>query len=59
MLSRELRQLAHPGRQAVVTGTYAVGGQNIYVNLRLVSLGSGQILSAVDYLVPLDRTPGV
>ena len=38
-----------------VTGTYAVGGQNIYVNLRLISLGSGQILSAVDYLVPIDR----
>ena len=56
MLSRELRQLGNQqAAQAVVTGTYAVGGQNIYVNLRLISLGSGQILSAVDYLVPIDR----
>ena len=56
MLSRELLQLGHTqAAQAVVTGTYAVGGQNIYVNLRLIALGSGQIMSAVDYLVPIDR----
>ena len=56
MLSRDLMQLGRSQQaQAVVTGTYAVGGENIYVNLRLIALGSGQILSAVDYLVPIDR----
>ena len=55
-LSRDLAQIGKSQQaQAAVTGTYAVGGQNIYVNLRLISLSTGQILSAVDYLVPIDR----
>ena len=56
MLSRDLAQIGRSQQaQAAVTGTYAVGGKNIYVNLRLISLSTGQILSAVDYLVPVDR----
>lgn len=39
---------------AVVTGTYAVAGNDIFVNLKLIDVASGKIISATDYNVPLD-----
>lgn len=40
--------------KAIVTGSYAVGGNNIYVTLHLVSPSSAEILSAVDFVAPLN-----
>lgn len=59
-LSRDLRQIKPDitGRttaNAVVTGTYAVGGQQIYVNLRMIDLTTNAVISAVDYVTPRDK----
>lgn len=56
MLSRELRNVgaAHDA-QAVLVGTYAVGGEYVYVNARLVSVTTSQVLSSYDFRVPLNR----
>ena len=56
ILSRDLNRIGRESNaQAVVAGTYAVGGKWIYVTLRLIAAGTGQVLSAVDFVVPLDR----
>jgi TolB-like protein len=56
ILSRDLNRIGRESNaQAIVAGTYAVGGQWIYVTLRLIGAGSGQVLSAVDFVVPVDR----
>lgn len=53
MLSRDPRSMVPPqGVAAIVTGTYAVGGNKIYVSLKLISRGDARIISAVDYAVP-------
>lgn len=56
ILSRDVQKISQDSKaQAIVAGTYAVGGTNVYVNMRLISPTSGQIISAVDFVVPLDR----
>jgi TolB-like protein len=56
ILSRDLNRIGRESNaQAIVAGTYAVGGQWIYVTLRLIGAGSGQVLSSVDFVVPVDR----
>jgi TolB-like protein len=53
LLSREYKNLRQSyGAQAAVTGTYAVGAAFIHVNLKLIALESGQILSSVDFVIP-------
>jgi TolB-like protein len=53
LLSREYQDLRQSyGAQAAVTGTYAVGASFIHVNLKLIALESGQILSSVDFVIP-------
>lgn len=39
---------------AAVTGTYAVAGKEILVNLKMIDVASGKLLSATDFTVPLD-----
>ncbi|WP_372740680.1 FlgO family outer membrane protein [Neptunomonas sp.] len=56
MLSRELRNVgAEHDAQAVLVGTYAIGGDYVYVNVRLVSVVNSQVLSSHDFRLPLNR----
>jgi TolB-like protein len=41
--------------QAVVSGTYAVGVDQVHLNLKLIELTDGRILSAVDYVLPVSE----
>lgn len=34
---------------AIVTGTYTVGSEHVHINLRLIDVNSGRIVSAYDY----------
>lgn len=37
---------------AAISGTYAVAGDKVLVNLRLIDVGSGRLVTAYDYTVP-------
>jgi TolB-like protein len=53
VLSRNRRDLGHPpNAAAVLTGTYAVSWDRVYVSLKLVSSVDAHILSAADFVVP-------
>ncbi len=55
-LSRELKHLGQQhDAQAVVAGTYAVGSNQVHINLRLLRAADGRVLSAVDYTLPLGQ----
>jgi TolB-like protein len=56
VLSREFNSVSREQHAAaVVAGTYTVGGDEIYLNLRLLRADDGKILSSVDSVLPLDR----
>lgn len=56
ILSRDARRLSESSNaSAVVVGTYAVGGQTIWLNLRLLNAEDGSLLSSADVSVPLDE----
>nr|WP_294545430.1 FlgO family outer membrane protein [uncultured Rhodopila sp.] len=53
VLSRNRRDLGYaPNAAAVLTGTYAVSWDRVYVSLKLVSSVDAHILSAADFVVP-------
>jgi hypothetical protein len=53
LLSRNRRSLVPPPHAAaVVTGTYAVGLDKVYVSLKLISAADARIISAADFVVP-------
>lgn len=53
LLSRNRRSLVPPPHAAaVVTGTYAVGLDKVYVSLKLISASDARIISAADFVVP-------
>ncbi len=56
LLSRQLRSIvqAHDA-QAVVVGTYAMGGSNVYVTVRLVRTADNMILAANDFTIPINK----
>ena len=56
ILSRKLNSLveAHDA-QAVLLGTYAIGGNYVYVNVRLVRTSDNIILGSHDFSLPLNR----
>jgi hypothetical protein len=55
VLSRGARQLSKSSNaSAVVAGTYAVGGQTIWISLRLLSAEDGSLISASDVSIPLN-----
>jgi len=55
VLSRDVREITRSrGAQAVIAGTYAVGADSVYVNVRLIRATDGKILSSYDYTLPLD-----
>jgi hypothetical protein len=56
VLSREASKLAAQyDAQAVVVGAYAIGGERIYLNLRLLDANDGRLLSTVDVSVPVNE----
>lgn len=53
MLSREAVMLARtPGAAAILTGTYAVGLQHVWVSLKLISRADSRVIAAADYALP-------
>lgn len=56
MLSRQLHSVlqAHDA-QAVLVGTYAVGGTHVYVTVRLVRTADNRVLAAEDFTLPINR----
>jgi TolB-like protein len=53
VLSRDIKKLdGFANTQAVVAGTYAIGGQEIYLNLRLIDAASSTVLSSTDVVIP-------
>jgi TolB-like protein len=56
ILSRDVKLLKSSyTAQAVVSGTYAVGVDQVHLNLKLIELTDGRILSAVDYVLPVSE----
>nr|WP_294546157.1 FlgO family outer membrane protein [uncultured Rhodopila sp.] len=53
-LSRDPSKLTmpHPPYAAVLTGTYGVGSENVFVSLKLIRTDNAQVLSAADFVVP-------
>jgi hypothetical protein len=55
-LSREAAKLARDeDAQAVIAGAYAVGGEKIYLNLRMLAAADGRLISSVDLVIPLNE----
>ena len=55
MLSRDVKNISRlNSAQAVAVGTYAVGEEDVFVNLRLIRAGDGRILSAHDFTIKND-----
>lgn len=55
LLSRELKDITTQHHaQAVLVGTYAIANQYVYINLKVVGVHSNTLLSAHDYVLPLD-----
>jgi hypothetical protein len=56
VLTREASKVgAAANAQAVVAGTYALGGQEIYLNLRLIDAASGVVVSSTDVVIALNE----
>jgi len=56
VLSREAAKIATDEEaQAVIAGAYAVGGEKIYLNLRMLAAADGRLVSSVDLVVPLNE----
>ena len=54
VLSRNRRALVPPPNAAgIVTGTYAVGFEKVYVSIKLISTSDARIVSGADFAVPL------
>ena len=54
MLSRNRHALMPPpSAAAIVTGTYAMGFEKVYVSLKLVSASDAHIIAGADFAVPL------
>jgi len=55
MLTREIRDIARQQEaQALVIGTYTVGSDRVFLNVKLTQVESNITLAAVDYALPLD-----
>ncbi len=55
LLTREINEIAKLHKaQAVIVGSYGVGANAVFINLKLVQPGTNVILAAYDYAVPMD-----
>lgn len=53
LLSRNVREISGEHKAAAaVTGTYSVGADTVLVNLRLIDIRSGNIITGYDYVLP-------
>lgn len=53
LLSRDVNEIAGEHKAAAaLTGTYSVGANNVLINLRLLDIRSGNIITAYDYTLP-------
>jgi hypothetical protein len=60
LLSRNRRALlAAPNAAAIVTGTYAVSFEKVYVSLKLISATDAHIMAGADFVVPLKDVSGL
>ncbi len=56
MLSRDVKDISRlNSAQAVAVGTYAIGEEDVFLNLRLIRASDGKILSAHDFTIKNDR----
>ncbi|NOT16860.1 MAG: hypothetical protein HOP20_02180 [Sulfuriferula sp.] len=56
MLTREVSQLAKAqNANAVVVGTYARAGTNVFINLKIINPNTDTVIAATDYALPLNR----
>lgn len=56
MLSRKLKHISRSHHaQAVLLGTYAIGGENLYVNARLVRTDDNVVLGSNDFVIPINK----
>lgn len=54
MLSRDIRKISKEhAADAALVGTYAIGGEHVYVSTRLVRPQDNRILSSYDFKLPL------
>jgi TolB-like protein len=55
MLSRELREISRSHEaQAVLVGTYSESSGRVYVTVKLVGAADAAVITAEDYLLPID-----
>lgn len=55
MLSREVREIGRNHEaQAILVGTYSESRGRVYVTIKLVGAADGIVISAQDYLLPID-----
>jgi len=53
LLSRDVSEIAGQHKAAIaMAGTYSEGASNVLVNLRLVDIRSGNVVTAYDYVLP-------
>lgn len=53
LLSRDVRNISGEHKAgAVITGTYSVGADTVLVNLRLVDVRTGTVITGYDYVLP-------
>ena len=56
ILTREIAELARQQRaQAILLGTYALGENAVFVNLKVVHPVTNVVLAASDYALPMNR----
>nr|WP_299730150.1 FlgO family outer membrane protein [uncultured Endozoicomonas sp.] len=54
-LSRSLDNLSKAyNADAVVTGTYAVGSNTVYISARMIDIRSKRVVATTDFQIPLD-----
>lgn len=56
ILTRDVNALKGEHKAAaVITGTYAIAGRSVLVNLKFLDVKSGRIMGSTDYTVPFDN----
>jgi len=57
LLTREIKDVAKThNAQAVILGTYAITGDNLYVNLKVIQPNTNIVLAVHDYSFPMSQS---
>lgn len=55
LLTREIKDVAKThNAQAVIVGTYAISGEDVFVNLKVIQPANNVVLAVYDYTFPMD-----